>query len=80
MDRRRISAAVINCKRYDVHGGGGSVYPVKKWIELFLVEPSLNRARTDANDVYVEVISETTLGGGATAGQVTQRAVPYLIE
>lgn len=80
VDRRRISAAVINCKRYDVHGGGGSVYPVKKWIELFLVEPSLNRARTDANDVYVEVISETTLGGGATAGQVTQRAVPYLIE
>src|SRR3546814_4968266 len=45
-------------------GGGGTVYPVKKWIELFLVEPSLNRARTDANDVYVEVIGETTLGGG----------------
>lgn len=80
VDRRRISAAVINCNRYDVHGGGGTVYPVKKWVELFLVEPSLNRERTDANDVYVEVIGETTLGGGATAGQVTQRAVPYLIE
>lgn len=81
VDRRRISAAVINCNAYDVHGGGGTVYPVKKWIELFLVEPSLNRARTDANDVYVEVIGETTLdGGGATASQVIQRAVPYLIE
>lgn len=81
VDRRRISAAVINCNAYNVHGGGGTVYPVKKWIELFLVEPSLNRARTDANDVYVEVIGETTLGGGgATASQVTQRAVPYLIE
>lgn len=81
VDRRRISAAVINCHAYDVHGGGGTVYPVRKWIELFLVEPSLNRARTDANDVYVEVIGETTLdGGGATASQVVQRAVPYLIE
>ncbi|GLV20827.1 hypothetical protein TomMM35A_06870 [Sphingobium sp. TomMM35A] len=80
VDRRRISAAVINCKKYDVHGGGGTVYPVKKWIEMFLVEPSLNRERTDANDVYVEVIGETALGGGSTAGQVTHRAVPYLVE
>jgi Flp pilus assembly protein TadG len=81
VDRRRISAAVINCNAYNVHGGGGTVYPVLKWVEFFLVEPSANRTRTDANDVYAEVIGETTLGGpGATAGQVVRRDVPYLIE
>ena len=79
VDRRRISAAVINCDAHNVHGGGGTIYPVIKWIELFLVEPSYNRARTDANDVYVEIIGETELGEGATAGQVTRRDVPYLI-
>jgi hypothetical protein len=80
VDRRRISVAVVNCNAYNVHGGGGTVYPVRKWVELFLVEPSLNRTYTDQNDVYVEIISETTEGGGGdTAGQVVQRQVPYLI-
>jgi Flp pilus assembly protein TadG len=81
VDRRRISAAVVNCHAYNVHGGGSTVYPVAKWIELFLVEPSYNRARTDANDVYVEVIGETVSGGaGATAAQVVRHDVPYLIK
>ena len=81
VDRRRISAAVINCSANSVNGGGNTVYPVLKYIELFLVEPSLNRTRTDANDVYAEVIGETTLGGsGGTAGQVVRRDKPYLIE
>jgi Flp pilus assembly protein TadG len=80
VDRRRISAAVINCHAYDVHGGGGTVYPVLKWIEYFLVEPSLQRPRTDANDVYVEIIGETTLGAGSSAGQVVRRDTPYLVK
>lgn len=82
VDRRRISAAVLNCTANSVNGGGNTVYPVQKWVEFFLVEPSLNRDRTDANDVYVEVIGETSLAGagGATAGQVTNRDVPYLVE
>jgi Flp pilus assembly protein TadG len=80
VDRRRVSAAVLNCHAYDVHGGGGTVYPVLKWIEFFLVEPSLQRPRTDANDVYVELIGETTLGAGATAGQVVRRDTPYLVK
>ena len=81
VDRRRISAAVLNCHAHNVHGGGGTVYPVIKWIEMFLVEPSLNRGdRTDANDVYVEIIGETTLGSGASAGQVVRRDVPYLVK
>lgn len=81
VDRRRISAAVLNCNAYNVHGGGNTVYPVLKWIDLFLVEPSVNRDRTDANDVYVEIIGETGSGGaGQTAGQVVRRDVPYLVK
>jgi hypothetical protein len=93
VDRRRISAAVINCRAYGVNGGGNTVYPVTKWIELFLVEPSFARQRcnggsggcntpyTVKTDVYTEIIGETLSGGGgSTAGQVTRRDVPYLIE
>jgi Flp pilus assembly protein TadG len=80
VDRRRISAAVLNCRAYNVHGGSNTVYPVLKWLELFLVEPSLQRNRTDANDVYVEIIGETQVGANQTAGQVVRRDVPYLIK
>jgi Flp pilus assembly protein TadG len=98
VDRRRISAAVLNCEAHGVGGGGNTVYPVTKWIDLFLVEPSYDRKRCDPGggggggsicndpyttktDVYVEIIGETLTGGdGSTAGQVTRRDVPYLIE
>jgi Flp pilus assembly protein TadG len=88
VDRRRISAAVVNCTASNVHGGGNTVYPVAKWIEMFLVEPSVTRSPpggggnyTDQNDVYVEVIGETISGGaGATAAQVVRHDVPYLIK
>ena len=80
VDRRRISAAVLNCNAYDVHGGSNTVYPVLKWIELFLVEPSIQRDRTDANDVYAEIIGQTSMGAGQTAGQVVRRDVPYLVK
>ena len=78
-DRRRISLAVVNCTASSVNGSSTNV-PVQKWIEMFLVEPSLNRARTNAGDVYAEVISETTSGAGATAGQVIRRDTPYLVK
>jgi Flp pilus assembly protein TadG len=77
-DRRRISAAVVNCHAWNVHGGGGTTYGVTKWIDMFLVEPSLNRDRTDANDVYVEVIGETLVGSNPQA--VVRHDVPYLIK
>ena len=80
-DRRRISAAVINCTAQSVNGNSTNVQ-VEKWIELFLVEPSLNRlsGRTNAGDVYFELIGETTAGAGATAGQVVRRDLPYLVK
>ena len=91
-DRRRLSVAVINCTQYGVNGNSSDV-PVVKWIEVFLVEPSLNRGSvtpsavgqpgrsgTGAGDVYVEVIGETQAGAGASAGQVVRRDVPYLVK
>lgn len=98
-DRRRISVAVINCVANSVNGNSTGV-PVSKWIEAFLVEPSLNRGAvappaydptnptairpgrdgTGQGDVYIEVIGETQVGAGATAGQVIRRDVPYLVK
>lgn len=90
VDRRRLSVAVVNCTANSVNGSSTDV-PVGKWIEVFLVEPSLNRgaassgiharAGTGAGDIYVEVIGETLAGGaGSTSGQVVRRDKPYLIE
>lgn len=79
VDRRRLSVAVINCTAEGVSGRTTNV-DVTKWIEVFLVEPTIPRPRTENSDVYVEVISETNAGAGSTAGQVVRRDVPYLIE
>ena len=79
-DRRRISVAVVNCLANSVNGAASGV-PVEKWIDVFLVEPSVNRARTNNGDLYVEVIGEAAAGGsGQTAGQVIRHDVPYLIK
>lgn len=72
--------AVVNCLANSVNGNSVNV-PVAKWVEAFLVEPSMNRDRTSQGDVYIEVIGETQAGGaGATAGQVVRRDVPYLVK
>ena len=79
-DRRMISMAVINCAEQDVHGQAKNV-PVAKWVDLFIVEPSLARPRTSQGDIYVEVVRETSSGGSApTAPQVVKRDVPYLVK
>ncbi len=79
VDRRRISVAVINCVAESVNGNstGG---PVAHWMEALIVEPSRQRDRTHQGDIYIEVISETQVGAGATAGQVIRRDVPYLVK
>lgn len=78
-DRRRISVAVVNCLANNVKGNSTDV-PVEKWIDVFLVEPSLQRARTNDGDIYVEIIGETVNGGSANASQVIVHQVPYLIK
>src|SRR3546814_11737749 len=62
-DRRVLTVAVVNCQAEGVGGRTADVH-VTKWIDMFLVEPSLSRTRTEASDVYGEIIGETELGGG----------------
>ena len=45
------------------------------WLDVFLVEPSLARQRSNRGDVYVEVVGSTTTGV-----QLVSKKVPYLIE
>jgi Flp pilus assembly protein TadG len=79
-DRRLISMAVVNCANQSVQGQSKDV-TVAKWVELFLVEPSIARPRTSAGDIYVEVVRETNAGGSApTNAQVVKRDVPYLVK
>lgn len=78
-DRRKITVAVINCVAEGVNGSSTNV-PVTKWIDAFLVEPSVNRPRTHQGDVYIEVVGVTTLGGGGEVGQAVRKDKPYLIE
>ena len=91
IDRRRISTAVLNCTALGI-AGHETNKPVLKWIDLFIVEPSISRTKcssgagcntkySDKTDLYVEMIGETTSGGaGQTAGQVVRRDLPYLVK
>jgi hypothetical protein len=79
LDRRVISAAVINCTAQGIRGRTANV-EVTKWIDLFLVEPSLRRDRTEQSDVYVEVIRATENSTEEAAFQEVKKSVPYLIE
>jgi hypothetical protein len=81
-DRRRISVAVINCNAQDLKGAETNVQ-VRKWVDVFLVEPAVQRGngptqRSTNGDIYVEVIGVTATGGSAD-NAVTRRDVPYLI-
>jgi hypothetical protein len=81
-DRRRISVAVINCNAQDLKGAATNVQ-VRKWVDVFLVEPAIQRGngptqRSTNGDIYVEVIGVTATGGSAD-NAVTRRDVPYLI-
>jgi hypothetical protein len=53
---------------------------VTKWIDIFLVEPSVPRVRTENHDVYVEIIGESANAVEAGNFQVVKKSVPYLIE
>jgi hypothetical protein len=60
--------------------------PVRRWIDVVLVEPMLDRGgggnfRSRKDQLYVEIIGETTTGSaGETAGSVVRREVPYLLK
>jgi len=78
-DRRRISVAVVNCEAHNVRGNMSGV-PVRRWMDVFLVQPSLARDRTAQDEIYVEIIGETAAGSsGETAGTVIRRDMPFLM-
>jgi Flp pilus assembly protein TadG len=79
IDRRVLSAAVINCASQGLNGRETNVQ-VARWIDLFLVEPSVPRPRTENADIYVEVIGETSNRTDGNAIQTIKKSVPYLIE
>ena len=82
IDRRELSVAVINCAAESVSGHTTNVN-VTKWVDIFLVQPSLARTtgvRTSNADVYVEVIGLTQNATDEGAVQLVKKSVPYLIE
>jgi Flp pilus assembly protein TadG len=81
-ERRKITAAVLNCSGKS----GRFTAPPVAWVDLFLVEPALQRTdaagnvRTGSSDIYVEVIGASRIAGeGGSTGSVA-RSVPYLVE
>ena len=77
-DRRVLAVAVINCVDQDVSASSTNVRVVK-WIDIFLTEPAVPRARTETHDIYVEIKGETENSGNNNF-QVVKKSVPYLIE
>lgn len=83
VDRRKLTVAVVNCEAQNLRGHRTDVQ-VRKWLDVFLVEPALARGngpsqRTTNGDIYVEVIDVATSGSGSTDSLPTRRDVPYLI-
>lgn len=81
IDRRAFPIAVVDCSTRTTE------QVVKKWLNVFLVEPSFNRAssknhyQSKSSDVYVEVLSTQTPGNndGGNAN-VIRRDKPFLIK
>lgn len=80
-DRRVMAVAVAdNCN--ELNGGSSSV-DVGAWMEVFLVQPSVDRPAAtgvDASDIYVEIIGRINPTDSGATAQVVHRDVPYLIE
>ena len=78
-----MSVAVINCRLHNVQGFTPDL-PVLTWIDVFLVQPSLDRPNdgkfTGKDDIYVEIIGETVISGsGSLGGPLVRRDQPYLV-
>lgn len=79
-DRRVVAAAIgENCSALS---GGSTALTASSWVEVFLVQPSVDRtaAGTTTNEIYVEIIGRANPTGSGATAQVVQRDVPYLIE
>jgi Flp pilus assembly protein TadG len=77
-DRRVLTAAVVNCTAGNVHGAV-TIAPIG-WIDMFLVEPSINRSRTGQDQIYVEIIGGATRPDGGAPFQYYLKQRPRLIK
>ena len=69
----------MNCTAEGVRGKTPDV-KIATWIDVFLVQPSADRDRTNKSDMYFEVIRETDISRtGAPTGPLIRRDVPYLV-
>lgn len=78
-DRRVLTIAVLNCVSQGIQGRTENL-DVVDWVDVFMVEPSATRARTEKSDFYVEIIGRSAPGGGGSSGEEIRKDVPYLIE
>lgn len=78
-DRRVVPIAVVNCTGEHVAGRTEQVN-VARWIDVFLVEPSVDRDRTVTGEVYIEVIRESTVTGNDGNLQSVVKKIPYLVQ
>jgi len=82
-----LSAAVVDCSTLGAVSGRTAINPLA-WVDVFLVEPSLDRTDaggstyTSSTDVYVELIGNTTQGSasGASGTQFVRRDKSYLVQ
>jgi hypothetical protein len=77
-DRRLLTAAVVNCTAQNVQGSA-HVTP-SGWVDIFLVEPSLDRTRTGKDQIYVEVVGVSTRPNGESVFQYYLRQRPRLLK
>jgi hypothetical protein len=77
-DRRLITVAVVNCIADATSLNGGATLTPADWVEVFMVEPSMARARTSASDIYVEMVRRAQNAGNGT-NMTVRRDVPYLV-
>ena len=81
-ERRKLTVAVVNCGGLS---GRQTRRPVS-WVDVLLLEPSWRRedaagnVRTEASDIYVEVIGNATVVGAAGETSSVVRSVPYLVQ
>jgi len=85
-DRRVIPVAVIDCNTLGNGNSNKTVNPID-WMDVFLVEPSLDRKTSPGNTVYTskgdfygEIIGRTNQATGGAGGQIVRRDKPYLVK
>jgi hypothetical protein len=82
-ERRFMSVAVINCSLHDVRGNSTDV-PVRRFIDVFLVQPSYARGsggkHTKQDEIYVEIVRATEIQGDGNAPSLVRNDLPFLLK